>query len=71
MHHRIKQKKSYTNFQLIFLPKKTIAKLQPLDAGIIRSFKTKYRKEMILKYIDQAKNGEKININVRDACIFN
>ena len=60
------------NIKLIFLPKSTTSRLQPLDAGIIRAFKCKYRK-LLMKYvvarIDEGKNASEIikDVNIAQA----
>ena len=48
--HQESIQKSLTNIKLVFLPKNTTPRLQPLDAGIIRAFKLKYRK-LLIKYV--------------------
>ena len=54
---------SLTNIKLVFLPKNTTSRLQPYDTGIIRSFKYKYRKLLVLyvvSRIDEAKMASQI-----------
>ena len=41
------------NIKLVFLPKNTTSQLQPCDAGIIRNFKVKYRKQLLKHLISR------------------
>ena len=49
----------YSNIKVMFLPKNRTSRLQPLDVGIIRNFKLKYR-EKLLKFVISS-----INDNVK------
>jgi hypothetical protein len=46
-----------TNIELVYLPPNTTAHLQPMDAGIIHSFKAKYKREFCNHIIHQFDNG--------------
>ena len=37
----------YNNIKIVFLPKNAMSRLQPLDAGIVQSFRTKHRKKLM------------------------
>ena len=51
-----------------FQPLNTTPKLQPLDQGVIRSFKAGYPKELVQNLISAVEGGEKLpSITVMDA----
>jgi hypothetical protein len=62
-----------SNIVVKFLPPNSTAKLQPLDQGIIHSFKAFYRKELIVKLIQKLDSGIDFSpkdITIYDAMIF-
>jgi len=48
-HYREKQ----SNIEILFLPPNTTSKSQPLDAGIIKAFKDRYRKNLHEYLLDE------------------
>lgn len=58
-----------TNIKVVFLPPNVTSKLQPLDRGIINSFKVKYRRLILDKIIANINDGGKgvLSIDVLEA----
>ena len=49
----------FLHVQIVFLPKNTTSKLQPLDAGIIKIFKVFYCKQLLQHVLAKIKLGSK------------
>ena len=54
---KVKPDINLTKFELVYLPPNTTAHLQPMDAGIIHSFKAKYKQEFCKHLIRQFDSG--------------
>ncbi|CAG8627739.1 13582_t:CDS:2 [Acaulospora morrowiae] len=59
---------SLKNLQIKFLPTNTTAYIQSCDAGIIYNFKVYYRKILVLQWICELNEGQKIKkLNIKEA----
>ncbi len=72
-HHVVDLEKGLKNTKLQFFPANTTSRLQPLDQGIIRSWKAKYKHLLLSKVvsnIDSGRNATEIakSINILDVC---
>ena len=60
---------NFKNIKLIFLPKCTTSRLQPLDAGIIRAFKYKYKKRLLKYVVSRINEGKNVSEIIKDVNI--
>ena len=51
----------FSHVKIVFLPKNTTSKLQPLDARIIKNFKVFYRKQLLQHVLIRTKPGSKVS----------
>ena len=58
------------NIKLVFLPKNTTSRLQPLDAGIIRNFKHKYRKLLVRYVVCRIDEGKTASQMIEEAHVL-
>ncbi|CAG8640960.1 12350_t:CDS:2 [Cetraspora pellucida] len=58
------------NITIHYLPPNTTSRIQPLDAGIIMSFKRRYRSYFIKWLLDQYESKKDDKLNVLDAIKF-
>ncbi len=64
-----------SNVELVFLPSNTTRYLQPLDLGIIRSFKCQYKKQQTIKVVSLINSGCTVleaykGITIKDVVVF-
>lgn len=67
------KKISLTNIKLVFFPSNATSKLQPLDQGVIKVLKQKYRKKLVQRYLramESVTGEETLKINVLDAVYY-
>lgn len=58
------------NIKLVFLPANSTSKLQPLDQGVIRSLKCKYRTQVLAKVLECVEQKKDCVVTLLDAVRF-
>ncbi|KAL0213543.1 hypothetical protein RCL1_007169 [Eukaryota sp. TZLM3-RCL] len=61
--HFIDPELELTHLEIIYLPPNTTSILQPLDAGIIRSIKAKYRKQYLMYILDELECDDSLHFD--------
>ena len=67
--------KTFSNIELMYLPKNSTGILQPMDRGIIQNFKVKFNKYKLSYITDKIENGMHTTeafkkLNIKDAIVF-
>ena len=57
---------SFPSIKIVFLPKNTTSRLQPIDAGILQNFKIKYRKSLVNYVLSRINNNATVADIIKD-----
>jgi hypothetical protein len=56
-----------SNIKLVFFPPNATSVLQPMDTGVIKSFKAYFRQFLVLQLIDRQEQGLNDKVSILDA----